>query len=91
LICLQWYILVSLRLAVYTLFGKNKIKFGQTFLHPQKYALPHSYAFSAGISFADSIVYIRNFQPGVHVHLGVHLPICRCTLMLQPQQINLET
>ena len=33
----------TLRLAVYTLFWKDKIKFGQKLLHPQKYALPCTY------------------------------------------------
>jgi len=49
LICLQWYILVlTLRLAVYTLFGKNKIKFGQNIFHPQNYALPYTYGHGGG-------------------------------------------
>jgi len=46
LICFQWqaYILVStLRLAVYTLFGKTRSNLGKNFLHPQKYAHPHTY------------------------------------------------
>jgi len=44
LICLQWYISVlTLRYAVYRLFRKNKVKFGQHVLHPQKYALPYTY------------------------------------------------
>jgi len=34
---------LTLRLAVDKLFGKDKIKFGQKFLHPQKYALPYTY------------------------------------------------
>jgi len=41
MICLQWYILVlTLRLAVYTLFGKNKIKFGQKFFAFPKLCTP---------------------------------------------------
>jgi len=44
LISLQWYILVlTLRLAVYTLFRKARSNFGKHFLHPQKYALPYTY------------------------------------------------
>jgi len=41
LICLVWCILVlTLRLAVYTLFGKNKIKFGQKFFTSPKTCTP---------------------------------------------------
>ena len=41
LICLQWYVLViALRLSVYTLFGKNKVKFGQTFFASPKIWTP---------------------------------------------------
>jgi len=41
LICLQWYVLVlTLRLVVYTLFGKNNIKFGQKFFASPKIATP---------------------------------------------------
>jgi len=44
LIFSQWYdLVVTLRLAVYTSFGKNKIKFGQKLLHPQRYAHPYTY------------------------------------------------
>jgi len=43
LICLEWYILVlTLRLGVYKLLGKNKIKFGQKFFASPKYALPYT-------------------------------------------------
>jgi len=41
LICLQWYVSVlTLRRAVYTLFGKNKIKFGQKFFASPKICTP---------------------------------------------------
>jgi len=44
LINLQWYVLVlTLRLAVYSLFGKARLNLGKNFLHPQKYALPYAY------------------------------------------------
>jgi len=44
LISLQWYLLVlTLRLAVYMLFGKARSNLGKNFLHPQKYALPYAY------------------------------------------------
>jgi len=43
LISLQWYVLVlTLRLAVYTLFGKPRSNLGKNVLHPQKYALPYT-------------------------------------------------
>jgi len=35
--------LLTLRLAVYTLFGKVRSYLGKNFLHPQKYALPYGY------------------------------------------------
>jgi len=38
------YVLVlTLRLGVYTLCGKNKIKFGQIFFASPKHALPYTY------------------------------------------------
>jgi len=41
LICLQWYIIVlTLRLAVHTLFGKNKIKFERKFVASLKICTP---------------------------------------------------
>jgi len=41
MICLEWYVLVlTLRLAVYTLFGNNKIKFGQKFFASPKISPP---------------------------------------------------
>jgi len=44
LISLQRYALVlTLRLAVYTLFGKARSNLGKNFLHPQKCALPYTY------------------------------------------------
>jgi len=44
LISLQWYVLVlTLRLAVYTLFRKAISNLGKNLLHPQKYALPYTY------------------------------------------------
>jgi len=36
-------LVLTLRLVVYTLFGKNVNTFGQKFLHPQKYAIPYTY------------------------------------------------
>jgi len=51
LISLQWYVLVlTLRLAVYTLFAKARSNLGKNFLHPQKYALPYTYHKYGGIS-----------------------------------------
>jgi len=45
LISLQWFVLVlTLRLAVYTLFGKARSNLEKIFLHPQKYALPYTCA-----------------------------------------------
>jgi len=47
LISLQWHVLVlTLRLAVYTLFGKARSNLGKNFLHPKKYALPYTYVFN---------------------------------------------
>ena len=44
LISLQWHVLVlTLRLAVCTLFGKTRSNLGKNVLHPQKYALPYAY------------------------------------------------
>jgi len=44
LISLQWYALVlTLRLAVYTLLGKQGQIWEKKFSHPQKYALTHTY------------------------------------------------
>ena len=44
LISLQWYVLIlTLRLAVYTLFGKARSNLGKNYLHPPKYALPYTY------------------------------------------------
>jgi len=41
---LQCYVLVlTLRLAVYTFFGKARSNLGKNFLYPQKYALPCTY------------------------------------------------
>jgi len=41
---LQWHVLVlTLRLAVCTLFGKIRSNLGKTFLHPKKYAVPYTY------------------------------------------------
>jgi len=46
LISLQWYVLdLTLRLAFCTLFGKARSNLGKIFLHPQKYALPYTYAY----------------------------------------------
>jgi len=36
-------LVVTLRLAVYTLFGKARSNLGKNVLHPQKYALPYTY------------------------------------------------
>jgi len=45
LICLQWYILVStLGLLFIRYLGKTRSNLGKKFWHPQKYALPHTYA-----------------------------------------------
>jgi len=45
LISLQWYVSVlTLRLAVYTLFGKARWNLGKNVLHPRKYVLPYTYA-----------------------------------------------
>jgi len=35
---------LTLRLAFHTLFGKARSNLGKNFLHPQKYALPYTYA-----------------------------------------------
>jgi len=44
LIGFQWHVSVlTLRLAVYTLFGKARSNLGKNFLHPQKYAVPYTY------------------------------------------------
>jgi len=44
LICLQLCdVVLTLRLSVYTLFGKNKIKFWQKFFASPKIALAHTY------------------------------------------------
>jgi len=44
LINLQWHVLVlTLRLAVYTLFGKGRSNLGTNFLHRQKYVPPYTY------------------------------------------------
>jgi len=42
---LQWYVLIlTLRLAVCTLFGKKtRSNLVKNFLHPQKYAFPYTY------------------------------------------------
>jgi len=40
---------LTLRFAVYSLFGKSKIKFGQKTFHPQKYELPYTYDFEDSI------------------------------------------
>jgi len=53
-ICLQWYILVlTLRLAVYTLFGKTRSNLGKNFLHPQNYALPYTYGCRRRLHFSQ--------------------------------------
>jgi len=42
----QWHVLVlTLRLAVCTLFGKTRSNLSKNFLHPQKYALPYTYGY----------------------------------------------
>jgi len=47
LISLQWHVLVlTLRLALYTWFGKARSNLGKNFWHPQKYALPYTYGTS---------------------------------------------
>jgi len=67
LISLQWYVLVlTLRLAVYTLFGKARSNLGKNFLHPPKYALPYTYAcfqsnFIWSISLFRTFWFIRVF------------------------------
>jgi len=41
---LQWLVFVlTLRLGVYMVFGKNRSNLGKNFLHPQKYAFPYTY------------------------------------------------
>jgi len=57
LIGLQWHILVlTLRLAVYTLFWKARSNLGKHFLHPQKYALPYTYEYDASVSVMKNVL-----------------------------------
>jgi len=52
LISLQWHVLVlTLRLAVYTLFGKARLNLGKNFLHPQKYTLPYTCEYGGDIGY----------------------------------------
>jgi len=57
LISLQRYVLVlTLRLAVHTLFRKGRSNLGKHFLHPQKYALPYTYGCAAQSQQKHSVI-----------------------------------
>jgi len=63
LISIQWYVSVlTLRLAVYTLFGKARSNLGKHFLHPKKYALPYTYGCKPHDVFVVKIVSWKTYR-----------------------------